>query len=65
MDLGTSRANDAQAAFEAVEEKLVPLREGLGELDGRVRVLVREHPVATLLGALTAGYFIGRLIAKR
>jgi len=54
MKLETAKINDA-----------IPLREGLEELDTRVRLLVREHPVATLIGALTAGYFIGRLIAKR
>jgi len=65
MNLGTSKANDAQAAFAAVEDNLAPMRERLSDLDERVRGVVREHPVATLLTALTAGYFVGRLIAKR
>jgi len=65
MELGTNRQKDVEAAYEALEDNLAPLRERLSGLDERVRTTVREHPFATLLGALTAGYFVGRLIAKR
>jgi len=54
MKLESAKINDA-----------VPLREGLGELDARVRLALQKHTVVTLLGALTAGYLIGRLLAKR
>jgi ElaB/YqjD/DUF883 family membrane-anchored ribosome-binding protein len=35
----------------------------LAHLDERVRQLVRERPVATLLGAALVGHLIGRLVA--
>ena len=37
-------------------------REALAEFDERVRTFVAEHPVASVVGALTAGYFVGRLL---
>ena len=41
------------------------IREGLAELDQRTRSLVREHLVASVLGAVAAGYVIGRLLTRR
>jgi len=48
-----------------VEETISQLRDRAGELDGRLRASVREHPFLTLFGAVAGGYLLGRLIAKR
>lgn len=44
-------------------EQLARASGQLAHLDERVRELVRERPVATLLGAAFAGLLIGRLVA--
>lgn len=41
------------------------VREGLAELDQRTRSVVREHPIASVIGAVAAGYFVGRLLSGR
>ena len=46
-------SNAAQSATEAFDG-----------LDEQVRNLMRSHPVAALAGAVAAGFFIGRLIAR-
>jgi hypothetical protein len=48
-----------------LEDKIEPMREGVEELDGRVRDLVRHNAAIALFGALCFGYFIGRIVAKR
>jgi hypothetical protein len=45
-------------------EKLARASGELENLDQRVRALVRERPVATLLAAAFAGHLIGRLFSS-
>ena len=45
-----------------VQEQLEDWRENLAEVDANIRTVVRDHPFATLFGAVLGGYFIGRLI---
>ena len=64
----TSRANDmndTQMLMSQFQPKLDQVREGLQDLDSRVRQTVREHPLLTVFGALIGGYFFGRLVARR
>jgi len=67
MALSTGKANDMNEEFLPIQlqDKIGQLREGLSDVDERVRGFVKERPFASVLGALAAGYFIGRLIAKR
>ena len=63
-----SRAKEAAAADiipDEVQEQLEVWRDNLAELDANVREVVREHPFATLFGAVLGGYLVGRLIARR
>lgn len=59
-----SRAAKAAADEGEWSDRLQALREGAQELDEEVRETVREHPVACLLGAIGAGYLVGRLVAR-
>lgn len=63
-----SRAKEEATADilpDEVQEQLETWRENLEELDANVRHVVREHPFATLFGAVLGGYLVGRLIARR
>ncbi len=48
-----------------LQVRLSRLREGLEDFDQRTRSLVREHPIASVLGAVAAGYLVGRLLSGR
>jgi ElaB/YqjD/DUF883 family membrane-anchored ribosome-binding protein len=48
-----------------LQVQLSRMREGLAEMDQRTRSLVREHPIATVLGAVAIGYVVGRLLSGR
>lgn len=39
--------------------------ERLAELDQRVRAFVVEHPAAAVIGAIGAGFVVGRLLSRR
>ncbi len=56
----------AKAATDEGEwsERMQALRTGAEDLDEEIRDTVREHPVACLLGAIAAGYLVGRLVAR-
>jgi ElaB/YqjD/DUF883 family membrane-anchored ribosome-binding protein len=49
----------------STESNLQPVWDGLREADGKVRELIETKPFAVLAVALTAGYFLGRLISRR
>lgn len=40
-------------------------QERLAELDVRVRAFVTQHPAAAVIGAVSAGFVIGRLLSSR
>jgi len=67
MALSTGKANAMNEPFMPIQlqDKIGQLREGLGDVDVRVRGFVKERPFATVFGALAVGYFLGRLIARR
>ena len=41
------------------------IRAELTEVDQKVRAFVKERPVLALLGAIAAGYLIGRVLGRR
>ena len=61
------------AKVEEVEKSLVEpwaeradnLRQQALDLEGQVRDTVRQNPVVCLLGAVAAGYLVGRIVARR
>ena len=40
-------------------------REALGDVDRKVRGFVKENPGLCLLGAVAAGFVIGRIVSRR
>jgi ElaB/YqjD/DUF883 family membrane-anchored ribosome-binding protein len=50
--------------LERARDKISHMSGELDQLDVRVRELVRERPVATLLAAAGVGYLIGRLVSS-
>lgn len=48
-----------------VREQLTRVHDQLEQVDHRVRQLVRERPLVTLLAAAFAGHLLGRLLAGR
>ncbi len=67
-----SRSSSKSLADQAVEilpaevgERLDDVRDGAEELDHRIRQTVAQHPLMCVSAALLAGYFVGRLIARR
>lgn len=63
---GPIRINDLDndGPIEGVSEGPTP-QERLAELDVRVRAFVTQHPAAAVLGAITAGFVVGRLLSRR
>lgn len=47
------------------DEARVRAKQVMARADERVRALVAEHPVGTLLGAAAIGYLLGRLLFRR
>jgi ElaB/YqjD/DUF883 family membrane-anchored ribosome-binding protein len=54
-----------RSAGERAAEARDHLRDRAHETDHAVREFVTEHPFAAVGGALAAGFFLARLIAKR
>ena len=46
-------------------DQLEQITAGVGDLDKRIRELVRQRPLGTLLAAAFVGHVIGRLVARR
>ena len=56
----TAAANEPGSAAETAGEP----SDTLARIDKEVRAFVTERPVLALLGAITAGYLIGRLLRR-
>jgi len=66
MTAATDKVMDDLEDFEeSMDERIDDLRERAEEIDVTIRRAVREHPFLSLAGAVTAGYLLGRLIARR
>jgi len=48
-----------------MRENVARAREGLSRADDRVQRFVRGRPVTALFAALTAGFLLGRIMARR
>jgi len=63
---GSARGRDLEDGIHArAEAQLQVARDALDDLDRRARRLVRERPVACLLGAVALGFLVGRIAARR
>lgn len=60
---GTSLEEPLQKLRERVGE--MKLAERVSELDARTREAVEARPLVAIAAALTAGYLLGRLLARR
>ena len=61
MDDTTSATGNGEFADE-MSDTFQTMREEFDEVDRRLRELVKERPLACLLGAVLGGYAIARLI---
>lgn len=50
---------------ERAEEGLRDASRGLTRVDGQIKRLVREKPLAMAFGAMAAGFLMGRLLSRR
>ena len=57
-----ARLEELAEPFAAGQERAVA---ELERADAALRVLCREHPLATLAGATLAGFVLGRLLSRR
>jgi ElaB/YqjD/DUF883 family membrane-anchored ribosome-binding protein len=49
---------------EAMRERLGGMRTELRDFDEQTRTFLREHPLMAIVGAVAAGYVIGRLMSR-
>ena len=57
-------SNGEEHLKERAKESVVRAGESLSELDRGIRTFVMDRPLVSVLGALTVGYFVGRIIAR-
>lgn len=57
--------NDGPIDIDGVTATAPTPQERLAELDVKVRAFVVQHPAAAVLGAITAGFVVGRLLSRR
>ena len=62
--MATARIAEAGEPGPAAETEGT-LSDTLARVDKEVRAFVKERPVLALLGAITAGYLIGRVLRRR
>jgi len=62
--MATARIAEAGEPGPASEIENEP-SDTLARVDKEVRAFVKERPVLALLGAITAGYLIGRVLRRR
>ena len=47
------------------QEQIEVAREALSDVDKKVRAFVKERPGMCLMGAVAAGFIIGRIVSRR
>lgn len=62
---GSTVPRDLSHVQEQAEAQLQAARDALVDLDKKVRVFVKENPGLCILGAVAAGFVIGRIVARR
>jgi hypothetical protein len=63
-DAASSAAETVGATTEYVSKAAERLRDDAGETERRARELVEEYPLTCFLGAIAAGYLIGRIASR-
>lgn len=62
---GSFLINDGPIDIDGVTATAPTPQERLAELDVKVRAFVVQHPAAAVLGAITAGFVVGRMLSRR
>ncbi len=66
LDEAATAATDAvNATAESMSRAADRMREEFGSTERRVRQFVEAYPLTTFLGAVVAGYLLGRLATRR
>lgn len=63
-DAATAASETMTATADYVTKTADKLRDDLGTGDKRVRELVEEYPLTCFLGAVVAGYLVGRIATR-
>jgi len=61
----TSFENSAKDVAERIRPRIEDAKRRLGEVDGRIRGFIKDHPAACLLGAVALGYLVARVARSR
>ena len=62
---GSGLPDQVVALQEQAEAQIRAARDALTDIDKKVRAFVKERPGLCLLGAVAAGFVIGRLVSRR
>jgi len=62
---GSGLPDQVSALQDQAEARIRAARDALSDLDTKVRTLVKERPGLCLLGAVAAGFLIGRIVSRR
>jgi ElaB/YqjD/DUF883 family membrane-anchored ribosome-binding protein len=62
---GSALPDQMSALHDHAEEQIRAAREAFTDLDKKVRTFVKERPGLCLLGAVAAGFVIGRIVSRR
>lgn len=62
---GSGMPDQVAALQEQAEAQLRAARDALTDIDHKVRAFVKERPGLCLLGAVAAGFVIGRIVSRR
>jgi hypothetical protein len=57
----TSFKENVESLGDRVRPRIEEAKQRIGHVNGRVRSLVQDHPVACLVAALALGYLVARI----
>jgi hypothetical protein len=55
---------DDEGEIESLRHRIQELQSEVEYADKRLRALVRDKPLVALIGAVAAGFFLGRIISR-
>ncbi len=63
-DVAATAAETVNATTEYVTKTADKLREDFGDTERRARQIVEEYPLTCFVGAVVAGYLVGRIASR-
>jgi hypothetical protein len=56
--------HDEESEIQALRHRIQDLQDEVQHADKRLREVVRERPLVAIIGAVAAGFFLGRVIGR-